>query len=48
MSEGEDEGFGGGGAMALLSVGGETAVTCGSGGGDMVKLGGVGFGFEAR
>lgn len=45
MSEGEDEGFDGG-AMLPFDVGG--AMTLGRGGGDMVKLGGLCAGFDAR
>lgn len=45
ISEGEEEGSDGGG-MLPFNVGGAMAV--GRGGGDMVKLGGLGAGFEAR
>jgi hypothetical protein len=45
MSEGEDAGFDGG-AMLPFDAGG--AMTVGRGGGAIVKLGGLGAGFDAR
>lgn len=47
MRDGEEDGFGGG-AMVLLAVEAAIGLACGGGGGDMVKLGGVFAGFEAR